>query len=88
MICVSGRARAARQRAAVGHEPCSSALEAALSLALLVGAALLIRSFYALQLTNPGFEVAQVMTTRLSVPQARYPAGPAWPRSTIASSNE
>ena len=51
-------------------------VEAALSLALLVGAALLIRSFYALQLTNPGFEVAQVMTTRLSVPQARYPAGP------------
>ena len=52
-------------------------LEAALSLALLVGAGLLIRSFYALQLTNPGFEAAQVLTTRLSVPQARYPAGPA-----------
>ena len=51
-------------------------VEAALSLALLVGAALLIRSFYALQFTNPGFEVAQVMTTRLSAPQARYPAGP------------
>ena len=52
-------------------------LEAALSLALLVGAGLLIRSFYALQLTNPGFEAAHVLTTRLSVPQARYPAGPA-----------
>ena len=51
-------------------------IEAALSLALLVGAALLIRSFYALQLTNPGFEAARVLTTRLSVPQARYPAGP------------
>jgi putative ABC transport system permease protein len=46
-------------------------------LALLVGAALLIRSFYALQLTNPGFETAHVLTTRISAPQARYPAGPA-----------
>ena len=52
-------------------------IEAALSLALLVGAALLIRSFYALQLTNPGFETAHVLTTRISAPQARYPAGPA-----------
>jgi putative ABC transport system permease protein len=51
-------------------------IEAALSLALLVGAALLIRSFYALQLTDPGFDPARVVTTRLSAPAARYPAGP------------
>ena len=51
-------------------------LEAALSMALLVGAALLIRSFHALQLTNPGFDPARVVTTRLSPPSARYPAGP------------
>lgn len=51
-------------------------VEAALSLALLAGAALLARSFYALQFTNPGFEASVVVTTRLSVPQARYPAGP------------
>ena len=51
-------------------------LEAALSMALLVGAALLIRSFYALQLTDPGFDPARVVTTRLSAPSARYPAGP------------
>jgi predicted permease len=52
------------------------ALEAALSLALLVGGALLMRSFYALQATDPGFDVARVLTTRISVPGARYPAGP------------
>jgi predicted permease len=52
------------------------AIEAALSLALLAGAGLLIRSFYALQFTDPGFDAARVVTTRLSVPQARYPAGP------------
>ena len=45
-------------------------------MALLVGAALLIRSFYALQLTDPGFDASRVVTTRLSVPAARYPAGP------------
>jgi putative ABC transport system permease protein len=51
-------------------------LEAALAMALLVGAALLVRSFYALQLTDPGFDPSRVVTTRLSVPAARYPAGP------------
>lgn len=52
------------------------AVEAALSLALLVGAALLARSFLALQGTSPGFDTAQVATARLSPPSARYPAGP------------
>ena len=51
-------------------------VEAALSLALLAGGALLIRSFYALQSTNPGFDPSRVVTTRVSVPAARYPAGP------------
>ena len=51
-------------------------VEAALSVALLAGAALLGRSFYALQFTDPGFDSSHVLTTRLSVPQARYPAGP------------
>jgi putative ABC transport system permease protein len=52
------------------------AIEAAFSLALLVGAALLARSFHELQLTKPGFDTTQVFTARLSAPQARYPAGP------------
>ncbi len=51
-------------------------VEAALSLALLAGASLLIRSFYELRTTDPGFDPDRVVTTRLSVPQARYPAGP------------
>jgi len=51
-------------------------LEAAFSLALLAGAGLLVRSFYELQWTNPGFDAAHVLTARLSAPQARYPAGP------------
>ena len=52
------------------------AVEAALSLALLASAGLLARSFFALQFTNPGFDARHLVTTRLSVPQARYPAGP------------
>jgi putative ABC transport system permease protein len=52
------------------------AAEVALSLALLTGAALLGRSFYALESTYPGFEARNVVTTRLSPPAARYPAGP------------
>jgi predicted permease len=52
------------------------AVQTALSLALLAGGGLLVRSFYALRATDPGFEASRVLTTRLSVPQARYPAGP------------
>ena len=52
-------------------------LEAALSLPLLVGAGLLVRSFYELQFTTPGFDSARVFTARVSPPSARYPAGPA-----------
>jgi putative ABC transport system permease protein len=52
------------------------AVQAACSLALLVGAALLARSFYALQSVSVGFDAAQAVTLRVSPPGARYPAGP------------
>lgn len=49
--------------------------EVALSLALLVGAGLLLRSFLRLQRVDPGFDSTNVLTLRLSVPKARYPSG-------------
>ena len=48
--------------------------EAALSVALLAGAALLGEGFYALQFADPGFDPRHVLTTRLRC--RRYPAGP------------
>jgi len=46
--------------------------EVALALALLAGAGLLIRSFWKLQQTDPGFNPEQVLTASLDLPSARY----------------
>ena len=50
--------------------------EVALSVALLIGAGLLIRSFARLQQVDPGFRVANLMTARVTLPATAYPDGP------------
>jgi len=51
--------------------------EFALAVVLLGGAGLLIRSFQRLQSVSPGFEAEGLLTASISLPEARYPDGPA-----------
>ena len=50
--------------------------EIALALLLLIGAGLLLRSFVRLQNVDPGFQAANVLTARLSLPPNAYPNRP------------
>ncbi len=47
--------------------------EVALALVLLVGAGLLIRSFYRIQQVNPGFNIRNAMAVTVSLPGKKYP---------------
>jgi putative ABC transport system permease protein len=47
--------------------------QVSLSLLLLAGAGLLIKSFYNLRATNPGFDPVRVMTLSINLPRIRYP---------------
>ncbi len=51
------------------------AAEIALSMALLIGAGLVLRGFALLSRSDPGFDPARVLTLRVAVPAAEFPDG-------------
>jgi putative ABC transport system permease protein len=50
-------------------------VEVALSLMLLVGAGLMLKSFWRLVHVNPGFEADNLLTMNISLPNVQYPPG-------------
>jgi putative ABC transport system permease protein len=65
----------ARGSGGVGGQRVRGALvivEVALSVALLIGAGLLLRSFWRLQDVKPGFEPERLLTVRVNLPRSRY----------------
>ncbi len=55
--------------------------ESALAVMLVIGASLLIRSFWRLQQVDPGFKAAGILKGEYQLPQARYPIDfSKWPR--------
>ena len=65
----AGRGRGARQRGAL------VVAEIALAVVLLTGAGLLLRSFSNLLQVKPGFDSANLLTFKISLPEAGYPQG-------------
>jgi putative ABC transport system permease protein len=61
-------ARGARARSAL------MIAEVAIALVLMVGAGLLLNSFWRLLQVNPGFDPRQALTFRLNLPDSKYPA--------------
>ena len=66
-------ARGSAARAFTGFRRPIIAVELAVAMLLCVGAGLLLRSFVRLTSVRPGFDAANVLTFRLSAPQASYP---------------
>ena len=70
-----GTAGAGGSRQAAAARRALVAAEVALSLVLLIGATLLVESFWRLRRVDPGFSPERVLAVELALPLARYPEG-------------
>ncbi|HEV2425916.1 MAG TPA: ABC transporter permease [Terriglobia bacterium] len=68
-----GSQNLAEQRSGRGLRSALVAVEVSLSLVLLIGAGLLLRSFDRLSNTSPGFNPQPLLSTVISLPPSRYP---------------
>lgn len=70
-----------QQGAALGHAPRELLVagEVAMSIMLLVGAGLMVRSLWELQRVNPGFAASQLLSMEVALPTARYEEGEQMP---------
>jgi len=68
-----GAQNLAEQHGGRGLRAALVAIEVSLSLVLLIGAGLLLRSFERLSSTSPGFNPQPLLSAMLSLPEARYP---------------
>ena len=71
-LCRKGTA-AARARSRIACGVCSWLTQVALSLLLLAGAGLLIKSFANLNATDPGLDPTRVLTADFVFPRGKYP---------------
>jgi predicted permease len=68
-----GAQNLAEQQAGRGLRTTLVAVEVSLSLVLLIGAGLLLRSFVRLSSTSPGFNPQPLLSAMISLPKSRYP---------------
>ena len=70
-----------QQGAALGRAPRELLIagEVAMSIMLLVGAGLMVRSLWELQRVNPGFAASQLLSMEVALPTARYEEGEQMP---------
>ena len=71
--CLKDRGRSSSRSGQLRFRNGVVVLEIAMSMVLLIGAGLMVRSFVELQRVDPGFDATNVLTFRIGLPASEYP---------------